>query len=109
MEVNCAALPRELLESEIFGHEAGAFTGAKGRHRGLIEQAQGGTLFLDEIGELDLGLQAKLLRAIEDRRVRRLGSERETEVDLQILAASNRDLAASASGADPSAKTSITA
>jgi len=96
VEVNCASLPRELLESEIFGHEAGAFTGAKGRHRGLIEQAQGGTLFLDEIGELDLGLQAKLLRAIEDRRVRRLGSERETEVDLQFLAASNRDLAASA-------------
>jgi len=93
VEVNCAALPRELLESEIFGHEAGAFTGAKGRHRGLIEQAQGGTLFLDEISELDLGLQAKLLRAIEDRRVRRLGSEREIEVDLQILAASNRDLA----------------
>ena len=94
VEVNCAALPDELLESEIFGHEAGAFTGAKGRHRGLIEQAQGGTLFLDEIGELSLGLQAKLLRAIEDRRVRRLGGEREIEVDVQILAASNRDLGA---------------
>jgi DNA-binding NtrC family response regulator len=95
VEVNCAALPDELLESEIFGHEAGAFTGAKARHRGLIEQAQGGTLFLDEIGELSLGLQAKLLRAIEDRCVRRLGGEREIEVDVQILAASNRDLAAS--------------
>jgi two-component system response regulator AtoC len=93
VEVNCAALPDELLESEIFGHEAGAFTGAKGRHRGLIEQAQGGTLFLDEIGELGLGLQAKLLRAIEDRRVRRLGGEREIEADVQVLAASNRDLA----------------
>jgi len=94
VEVNCAALPQELLESEIFGHEAGAFTGAKARHRGLIEQAQGGTLFLDEIGEISLGLQAKLLRAIEDRCVRRLGGEREIEVDVQILAASNRDLAA---------------
>jgi len=94
VELNCAALPQELLESELFGHEAGAFTGAKGRHRGLIEQAQGGTLFLDEIGELDLGLQAKLLKVIEDRRVRRLGGEREIAVDVQILVASNRDLAA---------------
>jgi two-component system response regulator AtoC len=94
IELNCAALPQELLESELFGHEAGAFTGAKGRHRGLIEQAQGGTLFLDEIGELDPGLQAKLLKVIEDRRVRRLGGEREIAVDVQILAASNLDLAA---------------
>ncbi|HTY18009.1 MAG TPA: sigma-54 dependent transcriptional regulator [Myxococcota bacterium] len=94
VEVNCAALPSDLLESELFGHEAGSFTGAKGRHRGLIEQAHGGTLFLDEIGEVSLGLQAKLLRALEDRRIRRLGGEREIEVDVQILAASNRDLAA---------------
>jgi two-component system response regulator AtoC len=94
VEVNCAALPHELLESELFGHEAGAFTGAKGRHRGLLEQAHGGTLFLDEIGDLTLGLQAKLLRAIEDRQLRRVGGEREIEVDVQIIAASNQDLAA---------------
>ncbi|CAL1241768.1 sigma-54-dependent transcriptional regulator [Candidatus Methylocalor cossyra] len=94
VELNCAALPRELLESQLFGHEAGAFTGAAGRHRGLIEQADGGTLFLDEIGELPVELQAKLLKAIEDRKFRRLGSEREISVDVQILAASHRDLEA---------------
>jgi two-component system response regulator AtoC len=94
VELNCAALPRELLESELFGHEAGAFTGATGRHRGLIEQADGGTLFLDEIGEMSMDLQAKLLKAIEDRKFRRLGSEREISVDVQILAASHRDLEA---------------
>lgn len=93
VELNCAALPRELLESELFGHEAGAFTGATSRHRGLIEQADGGTLFLDEIGEMQLDLQAKLLKAIEDRKFRRLGSEKELSVDVQIIAASNRDLA----------------
>lgn len=92
VELNCAALPRELLESELFGHEAGAFTGATGRHRGLIEQADGGTLFLDEIGEMPADLQAKLLKAIEDRKFRRLGSEREITVDVQVLAASHRDL-----------------
>ncbi len=94
IEINCAALPRELLESELFGHEAGAFTGAKKRHRGLIEQASGGTLFLDEIGELELDLQAKLLKVIEDQRLRPLGSEQEVRVDVQLVAASNRDLAA---------------
>lgn len=92
VELNCAALPRELLESELFGHEAGAFTGATGRHRGLIEQADSGTLFLDEIGEMPLDLQAKLLKALEDRKIRRLGGEREIAVDVQIVAASNRDL-----------------
>jgi len=92
IELNCAALPRELLESELFGHEAGAFTGASARHRGLIEQADSGTLFLDEIGEMPLDLQAKLLKAIEDRKIRRLGGEREISVDVQIVAASNRDL-----------------
>ena len=92
IEVNCAALPRELLESELFGHEAGAFTGAKGRRRGLIEQAHGGTVFLDEIGEMPVDLQAKLLKVIEDRSLRRLGGEQEVQVDVQVLAASNQDL-----------------
>lgn len=94
VEINCAALPRELMEAELFGHEAGAFTGAKGRRRGLIEQANGGTLFLDELGDLELELQAKLLKAIEDRRVRRVGAEREIEVDVQVIAATNQNLEA---------------
>jgi two-component system, NtrC family, response regulator AtoC len=94
VEINCAALPRELLESELFGHEAGAFTGARKRRRGLIEQASGGTLFLDEIAELELDLQAKLLKVIEDQRLRPLGSESEVTVDVQLIAASNRELAA---------------
>ncbi|OBS10939.1 sigma-54-dependent transcriptional regulator [Acidihalobacter prosperus] len=93
VQLNCAALPRELLESELFGHEAGAFTGARGRHRGLFEQASGGTLFLDEIGELDIDLQAKLLTAIEERRIRRLGGDREIGIDVQVIAASHRNLA----------------
>ncbi|SJM89245.1 sigma-54-dependent transcriptional regulator [Crenothrix polyspora] len=92
IEINCAALPRDLLESELFGHEAGAFTGATGRHRGLLEQANGGTLFMDEMGEMPLDLQAKLLKAIEDHKIRRLGGEKEVAVDVQIIAASNRDL-----------------
>jgi len=94
VEVNCAAIPQELLESELFGHEAGAFTGAKGRHRGLIEQADGGTLLLDEISELGPGLQAKLLKAVEDQRIRRVGGEQEISVNIQLLAASNQDLEA---------------
>ena len=92
IEVNCAALPRDLLESELFGHEAGAFTGAKGRRRGLIEQANGGTIFLDEIGEMPIDLQSKLLKVIEDRRLRRLGGESEIQVEVQILAATNQKL-----------------
>ena len=92
VEVNCAAIPTDLLESELFGHEAGAFTGAKGRHRGLFEQALGGTLFLDEVSELPLGLQAKLLKAVEDHRIRRVGGEKEIEVDVQLFAASNQNL-----------------
>lgn len=92
VEINCAALPRELLESELFGYESGAFTGAKKRHRGLFEQAHTGTLFLDEIGEMDMDLQGKLLKAVEDRRIRRLGSEQEIDVDVQIIAATNQDL-----------------
>ena len=93
VEVNCAALPRELLESELFGYEAGAFTGAKKRHRGLFEQAHTGTLFLDEIGEMDLDLQTKLLKAVEDFRIRRLGGEAEISIDVQIIAATNLNLA----------------
>lgn len=93
VELNCAALPKDLLESELFGHEAGAFTGAKKARRGLFEQADGGTLFLDEIGEMPMELQSKLLKAIEDKRIRRLGSEEETEIDIQIIAASNRNFA----------------
>jgi len=92
VEINCAALPRELLEAELFGYEAGSFTGAKKRHRGLFEQAHTGTLFLDEIGEMDLDLQSKLLKAVEDLRIRRLGGEAEISVDVQIIAASNLDL-----------------
>jgi len=92
VEINCAALPRELLESELFGHEAGAFTGARGRRRGLMEQAHGGTLFLDEIGEMERELQAKLLTAIDDRRFRRVGGNEEIAVDVQFVASSNRDL-----------------
>jgi DNA-binding NtrC family response regulator len=92
IEVNCAALPRELLESELFGYEAGAFTGAKNRHRGLFEQADGGTLFLDEIGEIAPELQVKLLKAVEELRIRRLGGESEVDVDVQIITATNKDL-----------------
>lgn len=92
VEINCAALPRDLLESQLFGHEAGAFTGAKSRHRGLFEQADNGTLFLDEIGDMDIDLQAKVLKAIEDKKIRRLGSEREIEIDVQIIAATAKDL-----------------
>jgi DNA-binding NtrC family response regulator len=100
VDVNCAAFPKDLLESQLFGHESGAFTGAKGRHRGLLEQADGGTLFLDEIGEMDLGLQAKLLKALEDQSFRRVGGERPIEVDVQLVAASNRDLRRLAASGD---------
>jgi transcriptional regulator with PAS, ATPase and Fis domain len=94
IEVNCAALPRDLLESELFGHEAGAFTGAKGRHRGYLEQAHEGTLFLDEIAEMDADLQTKLLTVLEDRSLRRIGGEKSIQVDVQVIAASNRNLEA---------------
>lgn len=93
VEINCAALPHDLLESELFGHEPGAFTGAKGRRRGLMEQAHGGTIFLDEIGELGMDLQAKLLTVIEDRRLRRIGGASPIEIDVQVIVASNRNLA----------------
>ena len=90
--INCAALPESLMESELFGHEKGAFTGAVDRRPGCFEQAHGGTLFLDELGEMPLATQSKLLRVIEDRRVRRLGGRAEIEVDTRIIAATNRPL-----------------
>lgn len=92
--VNCGAIPENLLESELFGHKKGAFTDASADRRGLFEEAHGGTLFLDEIGELPLSLQVKLLRVLEDERVRRLGDSRDVQVDVRILAASHRDLSA---------------
>jgi DNA-binding NtrC family response regulator len=88
--INCSAIPETLIESEIFGHEKGAFTGALERRAGCFELAEGGTLFLDEIGEMPVGTQAKLLRVLEDHRFRRLGSKVETEVDVRVLAATNR-------------------
>ncbi len=93
IEVNCAALPAELMESELFGHEAGSFTGSTGKRRGLMEQADGGTLFLDEIGEMPLALQSKLLKVVEEQNFRRVGGEHEIVVDVRIIAATNRDLA----------------
>ena len=90
--VNCSAIPETLLEAELFGHEKGAFTDAKAMKKGLFEVAHGGTLFLDEIGELSLFLQAKLLRVLEDQMIRRIGGIRDTQVDVRVIAASNRDL-----------------
>ena len=90
--VNCAAIPHELLESEMFGHERGAFTGAAGARHGLFSTADGGTIFLDEIGEMPMQLQAKLLRVLEDGIVRPVGSDRATRVNARIIAASNADL-----------------
>jgi DNA-binding NtrC family response regulator len=90
--VNCAAIPDSLLESELFGHERGAFTGAQGRRIGRFEQAHGGTLFLDEIGDLNANTQGKLLRVLQERSIQRLGSETSIPVDVRVLAATHRDL-----------------
>ncbi len=90
--VNCAAIPRELMESEFFGHEKGSFTGAHARKIGLFEQAHGGTIFLDEIGELDLGLQAKLLRVLQNQQLQRVGGNETIQVDVRVLCATNRDV-----------------
>jgi DNA-binding NtrC family response regulator len=90
--VNCAALPTELIESELFGHEKGAFTGAAARRKGKFEQANGGTLFLDEIGDMSANVQAKLLRALEERRIERLGGDESIGVDVRIISATHRAL-----------------
>ena len=94
VKVNCAAIPAELLESELFGHEMGSFTGAVAQRIGRFESAHGGTLFLDEIGELPLHLQSKLLRAVQEQEFERVGGNRTIQVDVRIVAATNRDLKA---------------
>ncbi len=92
LPVNCAAMPETLMESELFGHEKGAFTGAVERRAGCFELAKGGTILLDEIGDMPLATQSKLLRVLEERRVRRLGSAKETDLDVRVLASTNRSL-----------------
>jgi transcriptional regulator with GAF, ATPase, and Fis domain len=92
--LDCGAIPKDLIESTLFGHEKGSFTGAVGQFRGCFEQANGGTIFLDEIGELDIGLQPKLLRVLEQREIKRVGGDRTLKVDVRVLAATNRDLRA---------------
>jgi len=92
VELNCASIPAQLLESELFGHERGAFTDARERKLGLVETAEGGTLFLDEIGDMEAGLQAKLLRLLEEKTVRRVGSLRDQQVNVRIVAATHRSL-----------------
>jgi len=94
VEVNCAAIPEELIESELFGHERGAFTGAVNRRRGKFETADGGTLFLDEIGDMSVKTQAKVLRALEEQAFERVGGREPLKVDVRVIAASNRDLPA---------------
>lgn len=93
VEVNCAAIPAELIESELFGHEKGAFTSAVKQRKGRFEQAQGGTLFLDEIGDMALPAQAKMLRALQERVIQRVGGDKNIKVDVRVLAATNKNLA----------------
>ena len=92
MEVNCAAIPGELIESELFGHEKGAFTSAVSQRKGKFEQAQGGTLFLDEIGDMSANAQAKVLRALQEHKISRVGSDKDIAVDVRVVAATNKDL-----------------
>lgn len=94
VEVNCAAIPSELIESELFGHEKGAFTGAVKQRKGKFELANGGTLFLDEIGDMNLSAQAKVLRALQENKITRVGGEKEIKVDVRVIAATNKDLKA---------------
>ena len=94
VEVNCAAIPSELIESELFGHEKGSFTGAYRNRTGKFEQANGGTLFLDEIGDMSLSAQAKVLRALQENRITRIGSDKSISVGVRIIAATNKDLQA---------------
>src|SRR2546421_61374 len=98
VKVNCAAIPRGLIESELFGHERGAFTDATARRRGRFEVAQGGTILLDEIGELPLEVQAKLLRVVQEREFERVGGHETLRADARVLAATNRDLRAEVAG-----------
>ncbi|MDD7456591.1 MAG: sigma-54 dependent transcriptional regulator [Bacteroidales bacterium] len=92
IELNCAAIPSELIESELFGHEKGAFTSAIKQHKGKFEQADGGTLFLDEIGDMSLAAQAKVLRVLQERKFSRVGSDKDIMVDVRVIAATNKDL-----------------
>ena len=92
VEVNCAAIPGELIESELFGHEKGSFTSAIKQHKGKFEQADGGTLFLDEIGDMSLAAQAKVLRVLQEKKLSRVGSDKDIEVDVRVIAATNKDL-----------------
>ncbi len=92
VEVNCAAIPSELIESELFGHEKGSFTSAYKQRKGKFEQAQGGTLFLDEIGDMSLPAQAKVLRALQENKITRVGSDKDIAVDVRVIAATNKDL-----------------
>ncbi len=92
IEVNCAAIPSELIESELFGHEKGSFTSAIKQHKGKFEQADGGTLFLDEIGDMSLAAQAKVLRVLQEKKLSRVGSDKDIEVDVRVIAATNKNL-----------------
>ena len=92
IEVNCAAIPGELIESELFGHEKGAFTSAVKQHKGKFEQADGGTLFLDEIGDMSLAAQAKVLRVLQENKLSRVGSDKDINVKVRVVAATNKNL-----------------